>query len=141
MGRGGSWNFDAEFKFVKIQNSHVGGGGRLWKFDAELKFAKIQNSHLWWGGGGKGGGCWNQLSTFDAESKFAKNKPNFFAKNFLSFQAKSITVLFWTLSIKWFPYTKYRRTTIISSTEETKFFTFKNIHKKCPWNVSATYTK
>ena len=24
---GGSWNFDAEFKFAKIQNSHVDGGG------------------------------------------------------------------------------------------------------------------
>ena len=27
FGGGGSWNFDAEFKFVKIQNSHVEGGG------------------------------------------------------------------------------------------------------------------
>ena len=25
-GRGGSWNFEAEFKFAKIQNSHVEGG-------------------------------------------------------------------------------------------------------------------
>ena len=26
VGGGASWNFDAEFKFVKIQNSHVEGG-------------------------------------------------------------------------------------------------------------------
>ena len=34
IGRGGSsWNFDAEFKFAKIQNSHVeGGGGVLMEF-------------------------------------------------------------------------------------------------------------
>ena len=39
--------FDAEFKFAKIQNSHVeGGGGELLEFDAEFKFAKIQNSHV-----------------------------------------------------------------------------------------------
>ena len=25
-------------------------------FDAEFKFAKIQNSHVWWGWGGGGGG-------------------------------------------------------------------------------------
>ena len=51
--------FDAEFKFAKIQNSHfcVGGGTGWWNqlstFDAEFKFAKIQNSHLCvcvWGG-------------------------------------------------------------------------------------------
>ena len=67
--------FDAEFKFAKIQNSHVEGGreGGLWnlmlssnllkskipmlrvgggltEFDAEFKFAKIQNSHVEGGG-------------------------------------------------------------------------------------------
>ena len=137
-GGGGSWNFDAEFKFAKIQNSHVEGGwGGSWNFDAEFKFAKIQNSHVegGWvggahgnlmlssnllkskipmsGGGGGGGGWWKQLSTFDAKSKFAKKKKKkiFWAKNFLSFWAKSITVLFWTLSTKWLPYTKHRRTT------------------------------
>ena len=26
VGRGGSWKFDAEFKFAKIPNSHVEGG-------------------------------------------------------------------------------------------------------------------
>ena len=41
------WKFDTEFKFAKIQNSHVeGGGGGLWNFDAEFKFTKIQNSHV-----------------------------------------------------------------------------------------------
>ena len=90
--------FDAEFKFAEIQNSYVweGGGGwwsQLSHFDAEFKFAKIQNSHFWGGGVGgtnfqlwmlssnllrskipisRGGGWWNQLSTFDAEFKFAK---------------------------------------------------------------------
>ena len=46
--------FDAKFKFAKIQNSHVEGGGRggLVEFDAEFKFAKIQNSHVEGGGGG-----------------------------------------------------------------------------------------
>ena len=29
-----------------------GGGGVSAEFDAEFKFAKIQNSHLWGGGGG-----------------------------------------------------------------------------------------
>ena len=59
--------FDAEFKFAKIQNSHVEGGwvGGSWNFDAEFKFAKIQNSHV---EGGWVGGSWN----FDAEFKFAK---------------------------------------------------------------------
>ena len=49
---GGSWNFDAEFKFAKIQNSHVEGWGGSWNFDAESKFAKIQNFHVEGGGGG-----------------------------------------------------------------------------------------
>ena len=44
-------------------------GNQFPTFDAEFKFAKIQNSHVWWG---EGGGWCNQLSTFDAEFKFAK---------------------------------------------------------------------
>ena len=40
---------DAEFKFAKIQNSFVEGGG-LTEIDAEFKFAKIQNSHVEGGG-------------------------------------------------------------------------------------------
>ena len=50
--------FDAEFKFAKIQNSHVLGGGvrgnQFPTFDAEFKFAKIQNPMLRVGGGGVG---------------------------------------------------------------------------------------
>ena len=80
----------------------VGGGG-LVEIDAELKFAKIQNSHVRWGGGG---GWWNQLSTFDTESKFAKQK--FFCE-FFRFSEQIGTDLFWTLSTKWLAYTKYRR--------------------------------
>ena len=34
-GGGGLVEFDAEFKFAKIQNSHVEGGGGLAEFDAE----------------------------------------------------------------------------------------------------------
>ena len=93
----GWWNqlstFDAEFKFAKIQNSPFWGG--------EGKFAKIQNFHFWRGGwqwlvdstlmlssnllkskipiSGEGGeGWWNQLSTFDAEFKYAKIKNSHF---------------------------------------------------------------
>ena len=37
----GFTEFDAEFKFAKIQNSHfVWGGGEFPTFDAESKFAK-----------------------------------------------------------------------------------------------------
>ena len=47
--------------------------GGFTEFDAEFKFTKIQKSHLWGvGGGGVCGGWWNQLLTFDAEFKFAK---------------------------------------------------------------------
>ena len=51
---GGLMEFDAEFKFPKIQNSHVEGWGGLMEFDAEFKFAKIQNSHGEGGGGARG---------------------------------------------------------------------------------------
>ena len=57
MVRGGALKeFDAEFKFAKIQNSHVEGG--LTEFDAEFKFAKIQNSYV---GGGEG--SWNLMQS------------------------------------------------------------------------------
>ena len=59
---GGLTEFDAEFKFAKIQNSYVAEG--LMEFDAEFKFTKIQNSYV----GGRGGG----LTEFDAEFKFPK---------------------------------------------------------------------
>ena len=51
---GGLMEFDTEFKFTKIQNSHVEGGGGLTEFDAEFKFAKIQNYHVEGGGGAHG---------------------------------------------------------------------------------------
>ena len=69
---GGVTEFDVEFRFVKIQNSHWGGGvsrnlmlssdllkskipicrggGEFMEFDVEFRFAKIQNSHLVEGG-------------------------------------------------------------------------------------------
>ena len=41
------------------------------------------------GGGGGGRGWWNQLSTFDAESKIAKKK-NFFCEKFSKFAGKNV---------------------------------------------------
>ena len=61
VGGGQLVEFDAEFKFAKIQNSHVEGGCGLMEFDAEFRFAKIQNSHV------EGG-----FVEFDAEFKFSK---------------------------------------------------------------------
>ena len=83
-------------------NSWAGGGGgkegswwnQLSTFDAEFKFAKIQNSYV--RGGGGGGlvgwlvGWWNQLSTFDAEFKFAVKKKNFFCKKCSKFSGKNV---------------------------------------------------
>ena len=92
--------FDAEFKFAKIQNSHVEGGVGLVEFDAEFKFAKIQNSHVEGRGGdlmlslnllkskipmlrvGEGG-----LVEFDAEFKFAIKK--IFCEKFSKFSGKN----------------------------------------------------
>ena len=48
-GGGRLVEFDADFKFAKIQNWYAEGG--LIEFDAEFKFAKIQLSYVWWGGG------------------------------------------------------------------------------------------
>ena len=109
-GRGGFAEFDAEFKFAKIQNSHLwvegGGGGSQ---NLMLK-SKIPICVCVWGGGGReGGGSWNLMPssnllkskipillgggggvggtnfpTFDAESKFAEKK-FFFAKNWNGF--------------------------------------------------------
>ena len=59
VGGGGFIEFDAEFKFAKIQNSYVEGvwlGGGFTEFDAEFKFAKIQNSYVE-GGWVEGGVC------------------------------------------------------------------------------------
>ena len=122
ISRGGGvwWNqlstFDAEFKFAKIQNSHfwgVGGGGRtnfqLLMLSSNLLKSKIPISG-WVGGGGR-----TNFQLLMLSPNLLKKKKNFFAKNFLSFRTKSITVLFWTLSTKWFAYTKYRRTTKITT--------------------------
>ena len=52
----------------KIPMSGWGGGGgwvcgnQFPTFDAEFKFAKIQNSHVQWGEGG--GGSWKPISNF-----------------------------------------------------------------------------
>ena len=135
-GGGELMEFNAEFKFAKIQNCHVeGGGGGLMEFDAEFKFAKIQNSYV------GGGGWWNQLSTFDAEFKFAKIQnsyvrwgeegggvggtnfqllmlsPNLLKKKkkicekFSKFLDKNWNGFCFGLWVQSAPYTKYRRTT------------------------------
>ena len=45
--------------WLKSKSPMSGGGGGWWNplptFDAEFKFAKIQNSHVWEGRGGVGG--------------------------------------------------------------------------------------
>ena len=74
--------FDAEFKFAKIQNSHVddgwvfGGGGGLVETNFQLLMLSsnlLKSKIPMWGGGGGGGGIGgNQFPTFDAEFKFAK---------------------------------------------------------------------
>ena len=53
----------------------VGGGQGSWKFDAEFKFAKIQNSHVQggWVGGGGGGFHGNQF--IKVNFKFSKSSP------------------------------------------------------------------
>ena len=60
------------------------------------------------GGGGAVGGTNSQLLMLSPNLI----KKNFFCENFLCFRTKIGTVLFLTLSTKWFSYTKYRRTTI-----------------------------
>ena len=55
MLRGGLTEFDAEFKFAQIQNSHVvGGGGDSQNLMLSSNFAKIQNSHVEGGWGDEG---------------------------------------------------------------------------------------
>ena len=93
-GGGGFIEFDAEFKFAKIQNSHLWGEGGVHEnlmLSSNLLKSKIPIC----GGGGGGGGWWNQFPTFDAESKFAlkkkkKKKNFFFAKHFLKFSDKNV---------------------------------------------------
>ena len=88
-GGGASWNFDAEFKFAKIQNSHVGGGGGTCGnllLSSNLLKSKIAMS---WGGGGGWGCWWNQFSTSDAESKFALKKKKKICEKFSKFLGKN----------------------------------------------------
>ena len=92
MGGGwGSWNFDTEFKFAKIQNSHVEGGwvgGGSWNLNAEFKFAKIQNSLVWWGGGGHCGTNFQLLLLSPNLLKkiyFCKKCSKFWGKNWNGF--------------------------------------------------------
>ena len=49
---GGSWNLDAEFKFAKIQNSHVGGGGPCGILMLSSNLLKSKIIMLRVGGGG-----------------------------------------------------------------------------------------
>ena len=81
----GWWNqfptSDAEFKFAKIQNSHVEGGWvvggwggmetnfQLLMLSSNFLKSKIPKFRVGGGGGGFGG---NQFPTFDVEFKFAK---------------------------------------------------------------------
>ena len=55
---GGLWNFDASSNLLKSKIPMLRvGGGRVgsWNFDAEFTFAKIQNSDVeCWGGGAHG---------------------------------------------------------------------------------------
>ena len=61
---GGLWNLMLSSNLLKSKipiSGGVGGWGGFAEFDVEFKFAKIQNSHLWGGGGGGGGGTNFQL--------------------------------------------------------------------------------
>ena len=59
---GGLWNFDSEFKFAKIQNSHVEGGahGNL-MLSSNLLKSKIPILRV---GEGGGRGLWKPISNF-----------------------------------------------------------------------------
>ena len=76
-GRGGNpfSTFDAEFKFAKIQNSHVqwrGGGFGGTHFQLLMLSPNLLKSKISMSMGGRGEVWWNQFPTFDAESKFAQ---------------------------------------------------------------------
>ena len=55
-GVGGSWNLMLSSNLLKSKIPMLRVGGGLKEFDAEFKFAKIQNSHVegGWGGGACG---------------------------------------------------------------------------------------
>ena len=65
--------FDAEFKFAKIQNSHGGGHKKIM---LSSKFAKIPKFPFCGGGGGGEGG----FMKFDAEFKLAKSNNSHFVR-------------------------------------------------------------
>ena len=57
--------FDAQFKFAKIQNSHfVGGGVGSRNLMLSSNLLKSKNSHFVGGGGGGGGGLVEPISNF-----------------------------------------------------------------------------
>ena len=62
---GGFMEFDAEFKFAKIQNSHIvgGGGGVLWNLmlSSNLLKSKIPILCVCVGGGGEGEGVFHRI--------------------------------------------------------------------------------
>ena len=67
------------------------GGNQSPTFDAEFKFAKIQNSHVLWGGGGKGGEGGEGVGEPNFQLLMPSPnllKKNFLQKFFLSFRAK-----------------------------------------------------
>ena len=102
---GGLMEIDAEFKFAKIQNSYVQWGGEFVETNFQLLMlsSNLLKSKIPMAGGGGGVGGTN-FQLLMLSPNLLKKKKKKIAKNFLSFQAKSITVLFWTLSTKWFPY-------------------------------------
>ena len=89
---------------LKSKTPMYGGGGRGWGWWNQLstfdaEFKFAKIQNSYVQWGG--GGWWNQLSSFVAEFKFALKKI-FFAKNLLSFRAKIGMVLFWFLNTEWF---------------------------------------
>ena len=66
------WMLNSNLLKSQIPMFRVGGEDQFPTLDAEFKFAKIQNSYVQGGGGGVSE---NQFPTFDAKSKFSK-RPN-----------------------------------------------------------------
>ena len=66
-GEGGSWNLMLSLNLLKSKIPML--RGRLTEFDAEFKFTKIQNSHVEGGGGGGRGSRNLMLSSNLLKSK------------------------------------------------------------------------
>ena len=62
-GGEGSRNLMLSSNLLKSKIPICGGGGGFIEFDVEFKFAEIQNSHLW-GDGVGGGGLVEPISNF-----------------------------------------------------------------------------